>query len=350
MVCPNCHATVDAGATACPACGSPAPAAIATPMPITAESVAATARQVCEQLVEARRSLPYGSIHVAAAGFAVAALLLSFTSWGARPSWLLTILALAGIAATAAADLRHRGAFSVAAWPLNAAHEAGIAAATLVLLAATTLLSAHLMLGSLLWLLALASFAWGAWPLLRSHLDIRPSHLLGGYRALAVVGALLLLATMTQTWGQASGNLLPGYGYTCVGFSGCGWGFGYGTGSIYTSGVSYQGFSVEWAELIVVALLVGLAVLLVAEPQRRPRWLRVLPVATAALTVAWLVWALNGSILLKGGSKQLAWWIAVAALAAYTAGAALIAAGQEDGEYAPARLVRRLRGSRATSS
>ena len=353
MVCPNCNATVDTAAASCAACGALAPATsdATAPAPITAESVAATARQVGEQLDQARRSLPYGSIHIAAAGFAVAALLLSLTSWGARASWLLTVLAVAGIAATAAADLRRRGAFSTQSWPLSAAYEASVAAATLVLLAATTLVSLHMRLGSLLWVLALAGFAWGAWPLLRSHLDLRPARLLGGYRALAIAGVVLFLAMLTQTWGQASSSLIPGYGYTCTEL-GCADQYGYGFGAMTIFGVVYQGTSVEWAEIIVVALLAGLAALLVADSAEahRPAWLRFVPVATAALTVAWLVWSMSGSVLVKGGTKQLAWWLAIAALAAYAAGSALIAAGQDDGEYAPARLVRRLRGNRAATS
>lgn len=349
MPCPHCNAALTPGAAFCAACGTPVAAAAApaaTPpaaTPITAADAVATARQVGAQLESARRSLPYGSVHIAAAAAAVAALLLSFTSWGARGSWLLTILALAGIAATGAADLRRRGAFSVASWPLSDTQETLLAAAGLVLLAATTLVSLHLRLGSLLWLVALAAGAWGAWPLLRPHLDLRPSHLLGGYRALAVAGVVVLLAAMTQGWGQASSTLLPGYGYTCD-FTGCGWGVGYGTGSIYVAGVSYPGVAVEWAEIVVVVLFVALAVLLLAEDARRPGWLRFVPAGAAALSVAWLAWSLAGSILVKGGSKQLGWWVAIVALVAFAAGSALIALGHTDGDYAPARLVRRLRG------
>ena len=325
MVCPSCNAVLPDRAAACPACGAAVPA-----------------RQLGAQLDEVRRSLPYGSVHLAAAGFAVAALLLSFTSWGLRPAWWLTILTLLGIGATAAADLRHRGAFAVAAWPLRPPQETALAAATLVLLTATALMSLHLRLGSLMWLLSLAAFVWGALPALLPYADLRPARLLGGYRGLALVGLVVLLAAMTQEFGSASSSLLPSYGYGCD-LLGCDFGFGYTHGSVLVAGVQYTGMSIEWAELVVVALVVALGALLAAGTWR-PSWLRAVPLAAAAATVLWLVWSLFGSVLVKGGSKDLAWWVAVAALAAFTAGSALLATGQEDGEYAPARLVRRLRG------
>ena len=339
MVCSHCSVALPSDAAFCPSCGaatsptSPSPAA-----PITA-------RQVGAQLQEARRSLPYGSIHIASAAFAVVATVLSTTSWGARPSWLLTILALVGIGAVTAADLRRRGAFRLDAWPLGERQETAVVAATLVLLAATSLVSLHLLLGSVMWLLSLACLGWGAWPVLRPYADLAPSRLLGGYRALAVGGVVVLLAAMTQNFGSGASYLMPGYGYGC-GLSGCGYGVNYGYGSFFTLGVTYPGVAVEWAEIIVVALFVGLAALLAAGDWR-PSWLRAVPVATAGLTVAWLAWSIAGSVLVKGGSKQLAWWIAIAALAAYTAGSALLALGQDDGAYAPARLVRRLRGEQS---
>jgi hypothetical protein len=76
------------------------------------------------------------------------------TSWGDRPSWLLGLLTLAGIGVTLAADLRRRGAFAVQSWPLAEVQERTVAAATLVLLTASTVetLHLHLRLGSLLWL------------------------------------------------------------------------------------------------------------------------------------------------------------------------------------------------------
>lgn len=286
--------------------------------------------------------MPYGSIHVAAVGFALLALLLSFTSWGVRPAWWLTVVALVGVGAVAMADLRRRGAFHVASWPLSPTQETVLTTATAILLAATALISLHLTLGSLMWLLALASFVWGAWPVVKEYLDITPKRLLSGYRVLAVGGVVVLLAAMTQNFGQASNSLAPGYGYGC-GLAGCGYGVNYGYGSTWIFGVIYQGVAVEWAEFIVIALMVGLAALLAAGDWR-PSWLRTVPLATAALTTAWLVWSMFASVLVKGGSKQLAWWIAIAALAAYTVGSAFIARGQDDGEYAPARLLRRLRG------
>jgi hypothetical protein len=158
---------------------------------------------------------------------------------------------------------------------------------------------------------------------------------------------VVLLAALTQNAGQGSSSLLPGYGYGCS-FSGCGYGVNYGFGAVTVFGVIYQGVAIEWAEFVVVALFAGLAALLAASAWR-PAWLRLVPLATAALTIVWLVWAMFGSILVKAGSKQLAWWIAIAALAVYTLGCAFLARGQEDGGYAPAHLVRRLRGEQATS-
>jgi len=335
MVCPTCHAAVDDNAASCPACGAAVHPA--------APSAADTARRLGAQLDVARRRLPYGSIHLAAVGFAVAAVLLSFTSWGARPAWWLTILTVAGMAAVAAADLRSRGAFTVATWPLSPVQERVLAAVTAILLASTTLISWHITLGSLSWLLASACFAWGAWPLLRAYVDVSPKRLLGGYRVLAVGGAVVLLAAMTQNVGQGSNSLLPGYGYGCS-FSGCGYGVNYGFGSMTAFGVIYQGVGIEWAEFVVIAVFAGLAALLAAGAWR-PSWLRAVPLATAAFTVAWLAWAMAGSVLVKGGTKQLAWWVLIGGLAAYTVGSAFIASGQEDGQYAPARLARRLRGA-----
>ncbi len=297
--------------------------------------------------MEARRSLPYGSIHVAAAGFAAAALVLSLTSWGARPAWWLTILTLLGVGMVAAGDLRGRGAFQVARWPLSPSQETLLAAATAILLASTALISAHMTLGSLMWVLALASFGWGVWPVLSPYVDVTPKRLLGGYRVLAVGGVVVLLAALTQNAGQGSSSLLPGYGYGCS-LSGCGYGVNYGFGAVTVFGVIYQGVGIEWAEFIVVALFAGLAALL-ATGAWRPAWLRLVPLATAALTIIWLVWAMFGSILVKAGSKQLAWWIAIAALAVYTLGCAFLARGQEDGAYAPAHIARRLRGEQAAS-
>jgi len=339
MVCPNCHAALDDGAEACPSCAATQPA---SPGPAPSSAPAAT-NQLRTQLEGARRSLPFGSIHLAAAGFAVAALLLSFTSWGARPAWWLTLLTLAGIGAVAAADLRARGAFQVASWPLSERRQRLLAAATAILLASTALISLHVLLGSLMWLLALACFAWGVWPDLKEYVDVRPKRLLGGYRLLAVGGVVVLLAALTQNAGQGSSSLLPGYGYGCS-LSGCGYGVNYGFGAVTVFGVIYQGVAIEWAEFVVVALFAGLAALLCAGDWR-PAWLRRVPLATAALAIAWLVWAMLGSVLAKAGSKQLAWWVAIVALAAYAVGSAFIAAGQEDGDYAPGRLARRLRGA-----
>ncbi len=335
MLCPTCHAALETTAQACPSCGAAVHPA--------APSAADTARQLGAQLDVARRRLPYGSIHLAAIGVAAAAVLLSFTSWGARPAWWLTILTLAGMGVVTAADLRSRGGLQVASWPLSAAQEKLVAAVTAILLAATTLISWHITLGSLSWLLASACFAWGVWPMLRDHVDLSPRRLLGGYRVLAVGGAVVLLAAMTQNVGQGSNSLLPGYGYGCS-LSGCGYGVNYGFGSMTAFGVVYQGVAIEWAELVVVAVFAGLAALLCSGAWR-PSWLRVVPLATAALTIAWLVWSMAGSVLVKGGTKQLAWWFVIGGLAAYTVGSAFIARGQEDGEYAPARLARRLRGT-----
>lgn len=271
---------------------------------------------------------PSGTLAVpprlAAAGFAVAALLLSFTSWGLRPAWWLTILTLLGVGALAAADLRRRGAVQLAAWPLQAAQETVLAAATLVLLTATTVMSLRFRLGSMMWLLSLAALVRGVGPVLQPYADLRRERLLGGHRGLALVGLLVLLAAMTQEFGSASSALLPGYGYTCDLF-GCGFGYGYGTGSIFVGGLHYTGMSVEWADLVVVALVIALGALLAAGSWR-PSWLRAVPLAAGAVTVLWLVWSLFGSVLVKGGSKDLAWWVAIAGLAAFVAGSALMVA------------------------
>jgi hypothetical protein len=265
---------------------------------------------------------------LAAAGFAVAALLLSFTSWGLRPAWWLTFLTLLGVGALAADELRRRAAFQLAAWPLQPAQETVLAA--LVLLTATTLMSLQFRLGSLMWLLSLAALVRSVGPVLQPYVDLRRERLLGGHRGLALVGLLVLLAAMTQEFGSASSALLPGYGYTCD-LLGCGFGYGYGTGSILVGGLHYTGMSVEWADLVVVALVIALGALLAAGSWR-PSWLRAVPLAAGAVTVLWLVWSLFGSVLVKGGSKDLAWWVAIAGLAAFVAGSALMVAAPRRGQ------------------
>lgn len=291
-----------------------------------------TARPLAAQLDQARRSLPYGSVHIAAAGAAVVALLLGITSWGYRPSWVLGVLTLAGIGLTLAADLRRRGAFAAPGWPLRAEQERMVAAVTLVLLAAATVETLHVVLGSLFWLTALAAFGWGAWEWLAPYADVRPRRLLGGYRGLALGGAVVLLAAMTQLFGQTAGSFVT-YAFDYVGN--------------YYAGIPYSGMSVEWAEPVVVAVVAGMAALL-ASGAWRPAWWRLVPAGAALLSLVWLLASLATSELMKSGGKQLAYWVAVAGAAAFAVGAVLIASGREDGAWSPARLIARARAGSST--
>lgn len=339
--CLGCAGEIPDGAAFCPQCGHPAPGAAGAvavappspppppPPPPTPPGVSRVPRQdgIRGDLIEARRWLPLQSPLLGGI-IAIAVAIVIGLITGDRPGWVFLIAVAAVAAAVAVLQLAAAGRLRLDTGTLPAQSALLLELALLLLTTAVAVQLVRLTLAGTIWVVALALVLWGEWPVLRDAAGDRldPVAPLRGTRGLIAAGVVVLVVGMAIGWGRTpQGTYLSFPGTFCGEFQ-CP-----AVLNVYGA-FPYDGRSVEFADWVVLLLVVAFAATTVGGRIRGVR-LRLVPAAVLAVVTLWMLVIPFSSVFAHGGTKSWGWWLSIIGLITADAGAVLLLRGRDDGPW-----------------